>query len=111
MDKKRFPKIIENIYKNVAELEKMFPGRPFTPDGHMVGSIGECIAAHYYDLNIVPPSNKGYDAVRRNLKVEIKATQAKRISLRSEPQHFEKHLMRLKTMGKVRQEDDKWIRA
>jgi glyoxylase-like metal-dependent hydrolase (beta-lactamase superfamily II) len=25
--------------------------------------------------------------------------------------HIEKHLMRLKTMGKVRQEDDKWIRA
>ena len=159
MDKKRFPKIIENIYKNVAELEKMFPGRPFTPDGHMVGSIGECIVVHYYGLNIVPPSNKGYDAVRRNLKVEIKATQAKRISLRSEPHygevihsrdcllleklrqpksiedfkgsnlfyktypdfpdlirwfelvHIEKHLMRLKTMGKVRQEDDKWIRA
>jgi len=88
MDKKRFPKIIENIYKNVAELEKMFPGRPFTPDGHMVGSIGECIAAYYYDLNLVPPSNKGYDAVRGNLKVEIKATQAKRISLRSKPQHL-----------------------
>ena len=25
--------------------------------------------------------------------------------------HIEKHLMRLKSMGKVRQEDDKWIRA
>ena len=25
--------------------------------------------------------------------------------------HIEKHLMRLKTMGKVRQKDDKWIRA
>jgi len=25
--------------------------------------------------------------------------------------HIEKHLMRLKTMGKVRQEDNKWIRA
>ncbi len=24
--------------------------------------------------------------------------------------HIEKHLMRLKTMGKVRQEDDKWIK-
>ena len=66
----------------------MFPGMPFTPDGHMVGSIGECIAAHYYDLNLVSPSNKGYDAVRGNLTVEIKSTQAKRISLRSEPQHL-----------------------
>jgi len=88
MDKKRFPEIIKNIYKNVAELEKMFPGRPFTPDGHMVGSIGECIAAYYYDLNLVPPSNRGYDGVRGKLKVEIKATQAKSITLRSKPQHL-----------------------
>jgi hypothetical protein len=88
MDKKRFPKIIQNIYKSVAELEEMFPGRPFTPDGHMVGGIGECIAAYYYDLKLVPPSNKGYDAVKGNLKIEIKATQGKRIGLRSNPQHL-----------------------
>ncbi|MCK5878367.1 MAG: hypothetical protein KAH24_01210 [Holophagae bacterium] len=88
MDEKRFPKIIKNLYKNVAELEKMFPGRPFTPDGHMVGSIGECIAEHYYNLKLVPPSNKGYDAVKGKLKIEIKATQAKSIGLRSKPQHL-----------------------
>jgi hypothetical protein len=34
----------------------MFPGGHFTPDGHMVGSIGEAIAAYHYgiDLSLVP---------------------------------------------------------
>jgi len=88
MDKKRFPEIIKNIYKSVAELEEMFPGRHFTPDGHMVGSIGECIAAYYYGLKLVNLSNKGYDAIKGKLKIEIKATQAERISHRSEPEHL-----------------------
>ncbi|MPM11547.1 hypothetical protein SDC9_57893 [bioreactor metagenome] len=29
---------IRAIYKISNELENMFPGRHFTPDGHMVGS-------------------------------------------------------------------------
>ena len=32
----------------VAELEAEFPGRHFTLDGHLVGSIGEVMAAYYY---------------------------------------------------------------
>jgi hypothetical protein len=35
---------VADIYKAVAELTKRYPGRPFTPDGHLVGSIGEVIA-------------------------------------------------------------------
>jgi integrase len=35
-------------YCLIDELEAMFKGRHFTPDGHTVGSIGEAIAAHHY---------------------------------------------------------------
>ena len=66
----------------------MFPGRHFTPDGHMVGSIGECLVADAYDLELMPASNKGFDAISRSGKqVEIKATQAKSVAFRSEPEH------------------------
>ena len=66
----------------------MFPGRPFTPDGHMVGSLGECIVADAYGLELMPPSNKGFDALSKDgKKVEIKATQSKRIAFRSCPDH------------------------
>ena len=66
----------------------MFPGRQFTPDGHMVGSIGECLVADAYGLELMNASNKGYDALSPSgLQVEIKATQAKSVAFRSQPEH------------------------
>jgi len=88
MDKKRFPQLIQNIYMIVNELEAMFPKRPFTPDGHMVRSIGECLAAYYYGLELLPPSSKGRDAIKNGKSIEIKATQANSVALRSEPEHL-----------------------
>jgi hypothetical protein len=38
VDKKRLPELIGDLYRIVEELETMFPGRHFTPDGHLVGS-------------------------------------------------------------------------
>lgn len=66
----------------------MFPGRHFTPDGHMVGCIGECLVADAYGLELMNASNKGYDALSPSgLQVEIKATQAKSVAFRSQPEH------------------------
>jgi hypothetical protein len=66
----------------------MFTGRPFTPDGHMVGSLGECLVADAYNLDLMPPSNKGFDAKTKGGKnVEIKATQSKSVEFRSCPEH------------------------
>lgn len=88
MDHKHFQKQVQSLYAIVGELESMFPGRPFTPDGHMVGSLGECLVADAYDLELMPPSNKGFDAVAKNgKKIEIKATQAKSVTFRSCPEH------------------------
>ena len=33
--------IIRELYKITAELEEKYPGRRFTPDGHLIGSIGD----------------------------------------------------------------------
>lgn len=88
MDHVRFKKAISDLYAVVRILEDMFPGRSFTPDGHLVGSLGECIVADAYGLELMPMSNKGYDAVdTRRRKVEIKATQSKRVAFRSKPEH------------------------
>jgi hypothetical protein len=89
IDHKRFAELIKQIYEVVRELEEMFPGRPFTPDGHMVGSIGECMVADAFDLTLMPPSNEGYDAkTTDDVQVEIKATQSKQVAFRSCPQHI-----------------------
>lgn len=63
----------------------MFPGRRFTPDGHMVGSLGECIVAHHYGVQLHPASHPGHDGVCGGHDVQIKATQGNSVALRSEP--------------------------
>ena len=88
MDHDRFRKLIRQLYSVVKELEQMFPGRHFTPDGHTVGSIGESIVAYAYDLQLAPASNPGFDATTADgRQVEIKATQAKRVAFRSCPEY------------------------
>lgn len=37
-------------------MEMAYPGRRFTPDGHIVGSMGEVIAAERYVLSLLPAS-------------------------------------------------------
>lgn len=83
------PALIQRLYEIVDELEQHFPGRKFTPDGHLVGSIGEVIAAAKYGLELLPASAEGHDAAAPDGKlVQIKATQGTRVALRSEPEHL-----------------------
>ncbi|PHS15002.1 MAG: hypothetical protein COA86_15065 [Kangiella sp.] len=88
MDHITFQKLVGNLYETVRELETMFPGRHFTPDGHMVGSLGECLVADAYDLELMTASNKGFDALSsKGIQIEIKATQSFRAAFRSQPEH------------------------
>jgi len=76
-------------YSIVGEFESLFPGRKFTLDGHLVGSIGEVVAAHLYSLDLLPASAEGHDAAAPDGRlVQIKATQSKSVGLRSEPEHL-----------------------
>jgi len=88
IDHNKFRALVKQLYATVNELEAMFPGRHFTPDGHMVGSLGECLVADAYNLDLKTASNKGYDAVtKRGLEVEIKATQSSSVGFRGQPQN------------------------
>lgn len=93
----QLPDQIRRLYAIVAELEAAWPGRPFTPDGHLVGSIGEVVAAHLFDLELLPPSNKACDArTRDGLTVEIKATQRTSFALASNPDPMPDRLLALR---------------
>jgi hypothetical protein len=81
------PALVRSLYRIVRKLEGLFPGRKFTLDGHLVGSIGEVLAAHRYGLELLPPSAERHDARASDGRyVQIKATQARSIGLRSEPE-------------------------
>ncbi|MUJ24942.1 DUF6998 domain-containing protein [Aliivibrio fischeri] len=86
---KQIPEKIRKLYDIVNELEAMFPGRHFTPDGHLVGSIGEVLAEYHYGLELFPASVEIHDGKSPCGKlVQVKATQSKSIGLRSEPEHL-----------------------
>ena len=80
---------IKELYKITNELESSYPGRKFTIDGHLVGSIGELIVAEHYGLELLPNSTETHDAVSSAGEyVQIKATQINRISISSEPDYL-----------------------
>ena len=83
------PALVKRLYETVGELQSLFPDRKFTPDGHLVGSLGEVIAAYRYGLLLLPASTVCHDAQTQNgTLVQIKATQVSQVALRSEPCHL-----------------------
>jgi len=73
--------LIGQILKASAQLS-LITKRPFTPDGHMVGSIGEVYAQQYYGVELYPPSHKEHDGIWRGREVQIKATQRTSVELK-----------------------------
>lgn len=83
------PALIEQLNDGVRRLEALFPGRKFTLDGHLVGSIGEVVAAFLFDLVLFPASSQGHDATASDGRlVQIKLTQGTQVGIRSCPQHL-----------------------
>src|SRR6185295_3887643 len=75
------PSQVAAIYRAAAELEAAYPGRKFTPDGHLVGSIGEVVAAEALGLTLYPMSRPGHDAFDSSGDVQIKMTAGKRVAM------------------------------
>jgi hypothetical protein len=82
MSESRIPAIIAKLYALVDELESLFPERKFTLDGHLVGSVGEVVAKHFYNLELLKISSKNSDArTKDGRSVQIKLTAGDSISL------------------------------
>jgi hypothetical protein len=77
----KLPQPVAAIYRAVAELEALYPDRKFTPDGHLVGSIGEVVAAEALGLTLHPSSHPGHDAFDADGDVQIKMTGGDSVSL------------------------------
>ena len=60
-DMTKVVQFVEQIYAISEKLTRL-TGRPFTPDGHMVGSTGEVLAAFIYGLELLPQSTATHDA-------------------------------------------------
>lgn len=81
---------IRELYAVTNRLGELYPGRHFTPDGHMVGSLGEVVAAEHYGLDLLKASAPVHDAkeLTTGRPVQIKATQGRRVALYEEPDYL-----------------------
>ena len=66
--------LVKLIFRACAEVTSR-TGRKASPDGHLVGTLGELHAAKTLGLTLAPQSTEGYDATDQNGNlVEIKTT-------------------------------------
>jgi hypothetical protein len=82
MERIKLPEPVAQIYRAVAQLEALYPGRKFTPDGHLVGSIGEVVAAEARKLKLYSasmPAHDAEDALGR--QVQIKMTGGRSVAM------------------------------
>ena len=76
--------LVQRIFEACAELSRL-TGRSVSPDGHLVGSLGEIYAASVLNLTLETASNAGFDATdSHGQRVEIKTTTRASISLSAE---------------------------
>jgi hypothetical protein len=69
------PVLIGDLLKTTRRLNALFEGRPFTPDGHLVGSIGEVVAEYIYGLILKECSTPQIDAETKDGRtVQVKLT-------------------------------------
>lgn len=80
-------KKIDALLEIINGLEINFPGRKFTLDGHLIGSIGEIIAAYHYGIMLYKPSEKVHDGLLLDgREVQVKITQGNAIVCNYEPE-------------------------
>lgn len=73
--------LVRSLYKITAALKKLHPHRNFTPDGILVGSLGEVLAEHHYDLQPLNTGAHAHDCVKNGINIQVKTTQRESIQI------------------------------
>lgn len=79
---------VQKLIEIVAELEEEFPGRHFTLDGHLIGSIGEVLAVYHYGIQLYDAAAKRHDGIVDDREVQIKITQQENIVISEKPDYL-----------------------
>ena len=80
--------LVRSLYEITAKLKELHPHRNFTPDGILVGSLGEVLAEFHYELSPLNAGTKGHDCSINNRLVQIKTTQRESIQIGEPCEHL-----------------------
>jgi hypothetical protein len=81
---------IRKMFEAQKELQGAFPKRLFTPDGRMIGDIGQAIAELTYQVTVDARSRKDWDGKREEVcagcpEVQVRATQTDNTYVKEPP--------------------------
>jgi len=86
MKKEGFSLAVKKVFDACRRLSKASGKmRLFTPDGRMVGDIGEAIAGIFYQVNLHNVGRHDWDGIYNNRNVQIKATGGNSTYLKKPP--------------------------
>ncbi|MCX6718420.1 MAG: hypothetical protein NTY81_02355 [Candidatus Staskawiczbacteria bacterium] len=87
MEKAEFTSAVKNVFHSCRDLSKLSGGmRKFTPDGRMVGDIGEVIAGVFYQIELHDVGRHDWDGTYNGRNVQIKATSGDGTYLKEPPE-------------------------
>src|SRR5439155_13239221 len=87
-DPHQLPQLLASLYRVVHQLEAMFPGLKFSPDGQMIDSLGKALVAYHYGITLHPEAKNGHDGSIDRRQIQIRTTQLDTITVSSEPEHL-----------------------
>jgi hypothetical protein len=91
MDAREFKKKIAEIYKIANELGSAFDINTCTPDGHLLGAIGQIAAKIAFKLEFGSQKEEhnctGSTGVKK-VNVQVRCTGRNSVALRKEPEHL-----------------------
>ena len=76
---------LSQLYQIVDRFEEMFPGRKFSPDGHLLETLGKVIAEYMFDVELVPTGrgNAEFEArAKDGGSVKIILTQGNKVTMK-----------------------------
>ncbi|MBO4909330.1 MAG: hypothetical protein J5476_08635 [Lachnospiraceae bacterium] len=79
---------VTELLRIVDELEDRFPGKKFTLDGHLLGSMGEVLAEYYYQIKPYRNSAKTHDGEVGGKRVQVKITQGDSVDINDVPDYL-----------------------
>ncbi len=87
MEKAEFISAVKSVFDACRYLSNVSEGvRLFTPDGRMVGDIGEVIAKFFYAVDLYSVGKHVWDGTYNGRNVQIKATGGRETYLKKPPE-------------------------
>ncbi len=103
MDAIEFKKKIALIYQTADELGREFKISSCTPDGHLLGAIGQIAAKMAFDLkkgSEEQEHNSTWVGDNKIINIQVRSTGRGSIALRKEPEHL--IALDISELGKIR---------